>query len=112
MYSPVDVATEVAKRASVDVWRAQLPDYQRALREWRCGLPEDRRGSGLRCDDISLSMDVITFRDMAPAEYEALYDTATDVSLPRETVDALTAAGRGVVARNAALAEFRGNRNN
>jgi NTE family protein len=106
MYSPLDVATEVAKRASLDVWRAQLPDYERTLREWRCGLPEDRRGAGVRCDDISLRMDVITFRDMTEAQYEALYDTRTDVSLPRETVDALTAAGRGVVARNAALAEF------
>lgn len=108
MYAPVDVATEVAKRASVDVWRAQLPAYERALREWRCGLPEDAmRPANWNCQHISLSMDVITFRDMEPAEYEALYDTATDVSLPRETVDALTRAGRGVVARNAALAEFR-----
>lgn len=105
MYSPVDVATEVAKRASVDVWRAQLPEYQRALREWRCQQPVN--GRGVRCDDITLSMDVITFRDMTPEQYEALYDTATDVSLPRETVDALTVAGRGVVARNAALGEFR-----
>ncbi|MBX3429875.1 MAG: patatin-like phospholipase family protein [Hyphomonadaceae bacterium] len=108
MYSPIDVATDVAKRASVDVWRAQLPEYQRALRQWRCGLVEDRR-DGMRCDDITLSMDVITFRDMEPTEYEALYDTPTDVSLPRETVDALTRAGRGVVQRNAALAEFRQN---
>lgn len=105
MYSPVDVATDVAKRASVDVWRAQLPDYQRALREWRCQQPVN--GRGVRCDDITLSMDVITFRDMTAEQYEALYDTATDVSLPRETVDALTAAGRGVVARNAALGVFR-----
>ncbi|MEZ5960180.1 MAG: patatin-like phospholipase family protein [Hyphomonadaceae bacterium] len=106
MYAPVDVATEVAKRASVDVWRAQLPAYETALREWRCGVIEDHR-SGVRCDDITLSMDVITFRDMEPAEYDALYDTETDVSLPRETVDALTRAGRGVVGRNAALREFR-----
>jgi len=115
MYAPVDVATEVAKRGSIDVWRAQLPEYQRALREWRCAETREAlaltRAEGnvrprLRCDDITLSMDVITFRDMEPAEYEALYDTATDVSLPRETVDALTRAGRGVVARNAALREF------
>jgi len=109
MYAPVDVATEVAKRASVDVWRAHLPAYERALREWRCGLPDDvMRPANWNCQHISLSMDVITFRDMEPAEYEALYDTATDVSLPRETVDALTRAGRGVVARNAALRELRG----
>ncbi len=104
MYSPVDVATDVAKRASVDVWRAQLPAYQQALRDWRCAQPVNGRGT--RCDDITLSMDVITFRDMTPEQYEALYDTATDVSLPRETVDALTAAGRGVVSRNAALEAF------
>jgi len=109
MYAPVDVATEVAKRASVDVWRAQLPAYERALREWRCGLPADMmRPANWNCQHISLSMDVITFRDMEPAEYEALYDTATDVSLPRETVDALTRAGHGVTMRNAALREFRG----
>lgn len=107
LYSPLDVSTDVAKRASVDTWRAQLPDYQRALREWRCGLPLNSRGTTWDCADLQLSMDVITFRDMAPAEYEALYDTPTDVSLPRETVDALTRAGRGVVARNAALREFR-----
>jgi hypothetical protein len=61
-----------------------------------------------RCDDVSVAMDVIGFRDMSESEYEALYDAATDVSLPRETVDALIAAGRGVVARNAAVGEFRG----
>jgi hypothetical protein len=112
MYSPVDVATEVAKRASVDVWRAQLPAYDA---DWRCAQQRERlslRAEGnvwrvLIAATSRLSMDVITFRDMEPAEYEALYDTATDVSLPRDTVDALTRAGRGVVARNAALREFR-----
>jgi len=102
MYAPVDVATDVAKRASVDVWRASLAEYERALRQWRCA-----QAPGAGCDDISVSMDVITFRDMTPEEYEALYDAPTAVSLPREVVDALVAAGRGVVARNAALAGFR-----
>lgn len=109
MVSPIDVATEVSKRASVDTWRAGLPEYQRALREWRCGLPQDVLRANWRCDEITLSMDVITFRDMEPAEYDALYDTRTDVSLERETVNALTRAGRGVVQRNAAVAEFRRN---
>ncbi len=105
--SPIDVGTEVSKRASVDVWRATLPAYERALREWRCNLPEDVIRANWRCDDISLSMDVITFRDMTESEYDALYDTRTDVSLERETVSAITAAAHGVVRRNTALAEFR-----
>jgi hypothetical protein len=54
-----------------------------------------------------MAMDVITFRDMTEAEYDALYDAPTQVSLPREMVDALVAAGRGVVARNAAVRELR-----
>jgi hypothetical protein len=53
-----------------------------------------------------MTMDVITFRDMTEPEYDALYDAPTLVSLPRETVDALVAAGRGVVARNAAVGEI------
>lgn len=105
--SPLDVATEVSKRASLDAWREGLPAYEHALRTWRCGLLEDAIQDNWRCDDISVSMDVISFHDMSEAEYEALYDTPTLVSLPRERVDALTRAGRGVAERNAALREFR-----
>lgn len=107
MYAPLDVATEVAKRAMADVWRAELPAYEQSLREWRCALPEDVLRVNWRCEDISVSMDVITFRDMETGEYDALYDAPTDVSLPAETVDALIAAGYGVARRNAALAAFR-----
>lgn len=108
MVAPVDVATEVSKRASLDVWRASLPAYEQALREWRCAQADIAAQAGWRCNDISLAMDVITFRDMTTEEYDALYDTRTDVSLEREVVDALIAAGRGVVARNAAVAELQG----
>ncbi|PZO55152.1 MAG: hypothetical protein DCF16_03780 [Alphaproteobacteria bacterium] len=112
MYSPVDVATEVSKRALVDVWRESLAEYESALREWRCAQPVNGRlAADWRCDDISVSMDVITFRDMTPEEYEALFDAPTAVSLPREMADALVAAGRGVVARNAALAAYRNGAN-
>ncbi|HYD72244.1 MAG TPA: patatin-like phospholipase family protein, partial [Candidatus Binatia bacterium] len=89
MYAPVDVATEVSKRALIDVWRAGLPAFERELRDYRCRLPTDMRSESWRCDDISVAMDVITFRDMAPGEYEALFDTATDVSLPRTGVAAI-----------------------
>lgn len=108
MYSPLDVATDVAKRAALDAWRADLPAFERALRDYRCGLPIDARG-GVRCDDISVSMDVMSFHDMTPAEYEALFDTATDVSLPPDRVANLIAAGEGAAHRNQALAALRAN---
>ena len=107
MYAPVDVATEVSKRAMIDVWRAGLPAFERELRDYRCRLPVDVLRANWPCEDISISMDVITFHDMAPAEYDALFDTATDVSLPPERVAALIAAGRGVVTRNEALRALR-----
>lgn len=107
LIAPADVATDVAKRASLDAWRAALPEYERELRDWRCARAERAAEAGWDCRDISLSMDVITFHDMTPEEYEALYDAPTVVSLPRETVDALVRAGHGVVGRNAALAELR-----
>lgn len=106
LIAPADVATEVSKRASADAWRAALPAYETALRDWRCAQAERAALAGWNCHDISLSMDVITFKDMSEAEYEALYDAPTVVSLPRETVDSLVRAGRGVVGRNAALAEY------
>lgn len=108
IYAPLDVSTEVAKRASLDVFREQLPELERDLRAWRCDQPQRAAEAGWNCNDLSVSMDVITFRDMEAAEYAALYDTPTELSLPRETVDALTRAGRGVAARNAALAGLRG----
>ncbi|HET9229804.1 MAG TPA: hypothetical protein VFO00_00860 [Vitreimonas sp.] len=70
-------------------------------------MPDDVLRTDWRCEDISVSMDVITFRDMEAVEYDALFDTATDVSLPPERVAALIAAGRGVAARNEALRAFR-----
>ncbi len=106
MYAPLDVATEVSKRAMIDVWRADLQAFERELRDYRCRLPADVRRANWRCEDISVAMDVLTFRDMEAVEYDALFDTATDVSLPPETVAALVAAGRGVARRNTALAEF------
>lgn len=107
IYAPLDVATEVAKRASLDAWRAQLPAYQQALQDWRCAQRERGAPANWNCRDITLSMDVISFRDMTEGEYENLFDTPTELSLPRETVDALIAAGRGVTQRNAAVQSLR-----
>jgi NTE family protein len=101
IYAPLDVSTEVAKRAAIDMWRETLPELERDLRAYRCAQGADA------CNDLSLAMDVVSFRDMTPDEYAALYDTPTELSLPRETVDALVAAGRGVVARNAAVGALR-----
>lgn len=101
IYAPLDVSTEVAKRAALDLWRQTLPELERDLIAYRCAARV------AACEEIRLAMDVVSFHDMTAAEYAALYDTPTELSLPRETVDALVAAGRGVVARSAAVRGLR-----
>lgn len=103
LYAPADVATDAAKRAALDAYRASLPAYERELRAFRCAH------GVARCEDVSVSLDVITFRDMTETQYAALYDTPTDVTLPPATVDALIAGGRSALERNAAVAGLRAN---
>jgi hypothetical protein len=105
IYSPLDASTDAAKREAADAFRASLPAFQQELRDFRCARPTD--GRGVRCDDVSVAMDVVTFRDMTPEQYAALYATPTDVSLPRATVDAVIAGGRSAIEANAAVARFR-----
>jgi NTE family protein len=112
LYAPLDAAASAAMRASADAFRSNLPDFERDLRQFRCGLdPRHVRELGAdrpgwMCEDVSVTMDVISFHDMSPDAYDALYDTRTDVSLEPETVTALIAAGRAAAEANAALRAF------
>jgi len=106
IYSPLDASTDAAKREAADAFRASLPSFAQELRDFRCERAVDARA---RECDVSVAMDVVTFRDMTPEQYAALYATPTDVSLPRATVDAVIAGGRSAIERNAAVATFRAN---
>jgi len=106
--STLDVATDVAKRTALDAFRASLEDWERDLTLYRCGLePRTHRelGSqnGWRCGGVSVTLEVVSLADLNAADYDALYDTPTLVTLPPATVDALIAGGRDVVTRNAAV---------
>ena len=101
MYAPLDASVDAAKRSALDAFRANLPEWQRVLRDFRCP-----RGVA-QCENFSMTLDVLTFRDMTADEYRALYNVRTDVSIEADDVTALIAAGRGVITRNAAVREFR-----
>lgn len=109
LYSSLDIATDAAKRAALDAFRANLPAFAEALRQYRCSLDPDQvralRGAtqGWACGDLAVSLEVIAIADLPRAQYDALIGTPTLVSLPPETVDALIAGGREAATSNAAL---------
>lgn len=112
IYAPLDAATDASKRAALDAFAGMLPGFERDLRAYRCGLDSRTArdlgaGDGWVCGDVSLSLEVISLRDLEEPRQTELLGTATEVSLPRERVDALIQAGRDVVTRNAVLGSLR-----
>ncbi|WP_395645115.1 patatin-like phospholipase family protein [Terricaulis sp.] len=109
VYAPLDASTDAAKRAALDAFAGSLRDLRTDLQSVRCALSPEQlaalrgAGGGWDCNAIDLSLETISLRDLDEAQQRALIDTATDVSLPRERVDALIAAGRSVAAGNAAI---------
>jgi NTE family protein len=101
LYSPLDAATDVSKRAALDDFRATLPDFERDVRAYRCGA-----APGPGCNDVSVAMDVISLRDLEGTLYADLIGVETDVTLARGTVDRLIAAGRIAVEHNAMVASL------
>ena len=103
----LDMTIEVENREAYDAFRAVLADWQRDLITWRCSLSNDEvtrlRGSleGWNCRDLVLAADMISFRDLGPAEQAAIGAAPTRVTLPRALTDALIAGGREAVTHNA-----------
>jgi predicted acylesterase/phospholipase RssA len=101
-----NIVIEAPNRASYDSFRRVLSDWERDVRAYRCALPATEvaalRGSVVdwRCDDVRFTLDMIAFADLPAEQRGKLGATATRVSLPRETIDALIAAGRDTMAQN------------
>jgi hypothetical protein len=85
----------------LDNFRASLPAFERDVRAFRCSA-----APGPSCNDVSVTMDVISLRDLDGTPYADLLDTETDVTLPHDTVDRLIAAGHAAVDRNAMIASL------
>ena len=104
-------AVNAPKRAAADAFALTLADWQRDLVAYRCALPVEeaaRLGAapGWDCKDVTFRMDMISFGDLPLAQYEKLGAAPTQVSLPKELIDALIAGGREVIAKNALVREL------
>lgn len=110
MDAALDVSIDASKRNAYDAFGGMLREWERALVDYRCGLSVDEAkalgaGPGWDCKDVGFRLDMMSFADLPPKEYEELGALATEVSLPREKVDALIAGGRAAVAGNALVRE-------
>ncbi|MDX2276078.1 MAG: patatin-like phospholipase family protein [Hyphomonadaceae bacterium] len=107
-----DTYIELGNRASFDAFRDAAGHWREDLVTWRCSLSAAELAAlagdieGWACDDVSINVDMIAFRDLDAATYERVALLPTRVYLPPEDVDALIAAGREAVRINAAAAAF------
>jgi NTE family protein len=107
-----DTYIEVGNRAAYDEFRDALGHWREALVAWRCGLSGEEAAAltdGLdrwRCDDLTLSAEMISFRDLDAESYAQVALLPTRVYLPPADVDALIEGGREAVRVNAAVRAF------
>lgn len=104
----LDLSIDASKRMALEAFAAKLEDWERSVTAFRCGLSADEAqalgaGEGWRCDDLSMTLDVISFHDLGEDEGGALGDMATAVSLPASQIDALIAGGRRAIRENPSI---------
>ncbi|HVY84634.1 MAG TPA: patatin-like phospholipase family protein [Caulobacterales bacterium] len=97
-----DTQIDLSKRLAYDAYMGAMQDWRRDLIAWRCGLSREEAAQlgapeGWRCDDLAFSFDMISFADLAAAQYAALSQAPTRVSLPASTIDALIEGGHEAV---------------
>ncbi|HVZ99405.1 MAG TPA: patatin-like phospholipase family protein [Caulobacterales bacterium] len=105
--SSLDAWVDFSKRAAYDAFTATYQEWREDLVKWRCGLPpaEQQRLAiepGWRCDDVSFTIDILSFADLDEAAYGKLSVAPTAVRLDKDLIDALIEGGREALRRNPA----------
>jgi NTE family protein len=107
-----DSYIEIGNRAAYDEFRDALGHWRDDLVAWRCGLSAEDRAAyaaditGWVCDDVTLTADMVAFRDLDAGAYARVASLPTRVYLPPADVDALIEAGHEAVRNNAAVTAF------
>ena len=106
------VIIEAANRATYDGFRAVAAQWQRDLVAYRCALTHADVAHIIgdapwNCADVSINVDMISFADVDAAQRARVDSLPTRVSLPREDIDALIAAGHNATAANALVQSLR-----
>ncbi|MEM7190028.1 MAG: patatin-like phospholipase family protein [Pseudomonadota bacterium] len=110
--SIVESSLESATRASFDVLRMSVDQWERDLIAWRCSLgPAEIRRYGAdpaswECADIKIFVGEVGFRSLDQGLRDQMNQVPTRLSLPPEMVDLSIQAARQGMGRNAAYRGF------
>jgi NTE family protein len=100
-------AINANKRIAYEAFSTMLEAWERDLIAYRCALSREQAaalgaGPDWRCANLHVGLDMVSFADLAPPQYERLARAPTRVSLPKDLLDDLIAAGRAVIEANGA----------
>ncbi|TVP88736.1 MAG: patatin [Pseudomonadaceae bacterium] len=96
-------------RKGFDGLNLAVRNWQQDIISFRCGLSAERvrelRGSldGWDCSDVSITIELLSFRDLEHPIQDQLNQIPTRLALPKEQVDLVVDAGRHAVRKNAGI---------
>lgn len=93
---------DAAKMNAYDAFAGKLREWQEETVAWRCSLSALEAANlgappGWNCRDLSFTIEMVGFSDLAPDRAAALGKIPTRLSLPSDQVDMAISAGRDVV---------------
>lgn len=112
MLASIDAAINMNMRLSYDNFAGMTRRWRDDIVAWRCSRSEaEQRRERMhriewRCDDVQVSVSRISFDDLTPEQAQQLHDVPTSLTLPQQDVDAVIAAGKDAMQRNAVVRNF------
>jgi predicted acylesterase/phospholipase RssA len=116
----IDAVTNAGIRSAVrnelDALRMAVATWRDQVTAWRCGLSAEQvrrlRGSlaGWNCRDVEMTVEVLTFADLPPAQHGRLERVSTRFKLTPDEVDLTIEAGTQALNANVRLTNALGRR--
>jgi predicted acylesterase/phospholipase RssA len=107
-----DAIIDANSRSSYAAFEATMKNWRSEIVRWRCGLKRAEvarlRGHGgpWNCRDLQIVVGRVGFDQLEPARAERLNKVATSFTLPTETVDEVSKAGRDALRTNKTFQAF------
>lgn len=108
-----DTAIDANTRATYDMFRLVMLDWQRDLKQWRCNLPKEKAQAmlgkdyaGWKCDDVQFYVTQISFADTGSETEMQLDAIPTRFVLEPQQIDLLLESARVALSKDKDYQEF------